>query len=447
MGERNGFKTRFGLIAAIGGSVVGLGNIWRFPYMTGEYGGAAFILVYILISFIITVPIMVADMSMGRMAQTDVVNTFRKLSGRRFWGYMGYIGIISPFVLLACYCVLGGWSLHFLKEALFDNFQGLSSDGVKHSFNSFVNTGWQPVIWTAIFIISSSLIILNGVEKGIEKYNKVLMPMIVLILLGMFVHSFSMSGFSEGMSFLFKPDFSKITPYVLLQALGQSFFSLSVGMGSLITYGSYIKKSVDIGRLTTTISLTDVGVAVLSGLAIFPAIFTMGINPTSGPDLVFITLPSVFNGMPAGHIISIIFFALLFLAAVTSSVSLFEVLVTYLHDEYKMKRRKAIMVVTILVLIACTFSALSQVEGSKLIVAGVTLFDLSNNLTGSILMPIGGLLSVIFIGWVVGGSRFKKELTNEGTLKISMFGFILFLIKYVIPIFITLLFLNLLNII
>ncbi len=447
MSERAGFKTKFGLIAAIGGSVVGLGNIWRFPYMTGEYGGAAFILVYILICLLISVPIMISEMTIGRLGQSDVVNSFRNISGKRKWGSLGFICILSSFVLLSFYCVLGGWSLHFVKESILNNFSGLSSGGIETAFNGFVNTGWEPVVWTAVFVIVTAVIVVMGIEKGIEKYNKVFMPMIILILLGMFIYSFSMSGFKDAISFLFTPDFSKITPFVVLQALGQSFFSLSIGMGTLITYGSYIKKRENIGRTAVTISMTDMGVAVLSGLAIFPAVFSMGISPTEGPNLVFITLPSVFNQMSIGYFISIIFFSLLFVAAVTSSISLLEVIITYMQDEFKMRRKYAVSILLVMLFISCSLSAVSQVDGSKVVVAGMPLFDFFNNASGIVLMPLGGLITVIFAGWVMTKREFNNEVTNDGKIKIAALGVIRFLVKFVIPIFIVALFLNMLNVI
>ncbi len=447
MSERGGFKSKFGLIAAVGGSVVGLGNIWRFPYLAGENGGAAFIIIYIAICLFISVPVMISEISIGRMGQKDVVNSYRALAGNRRWDGAGFIGVLASFVMLSFYCVVGGWALHFVKESLFNNLAGLDSEGVRHSLDMFVNSGWQPVIWSIIFVIATSIIVAMGIEKGIEKYNKVFMPMIVIILLGMFFYSFSMSGFNAGVSFLLKPDFTKITPMVVLQALGQSFFSLSLGMGTMITYGSYINRKADIGKLATTISLTDMCVAVLSGLAIFPAVFSMGISPTSGPDLVFITLPSVFNQMGIGYFISLIFFILLFIAAITSSVSLVEVIITYLKDEFKIRRPKGVVILTLILFVSCSFSALSQMEGSTLTIAGTPLFDFYNNVSGMILMPLGGLLPVIFIGWFLAERKFRNEITNGGELRVRLYHTLRFIIKFVAPIFIITLFLNLLGII
>lgn len=297
------FKSKFGLIAAVGGSVVGLGNIWRFPYLAGENGGAAFILVYIIICFLISVPILISEFSIGRAGQSNAVNSFRKIMPGTKWEYVGLLGVLASLTMISFYSVIAGWSLEFIKESLLNGFADKNSVEIKEGLTTFINSGWRPVMWTVIFILATCAVVLSGIEKGIERYNKIMMPMIILILLGMFFYSFTMSGFMDGISFLLKPDFDKITPSVVLQALGQSFFSLSLGMGAMITYGSYIKKDTDLGRLAATVSLTDMGVAILSGLAIFPAVFSMGINPTSGPDLVFITLPGVFNQMLGGYFI------------------------------------------------------------------------------------------------------------------------------------------------
>ncbi len=447
MENRSVFKTKFGLIAAIGGSVVGLGNIWRFPYLAGEYGGAAFILIYILICLFISIPIMIAEMSIGREGRSDVINSFRNISKKKAWGYPGYISILSAFILLSFYSILGGWALHFLKESLCTNLIGLDSNEITSVFQIFINSAWQPIIWTFIFLIATAFIVLNGIEKGIEKYNKIFMPLIVLILLGIFLYSTTMSGFKAGITFLFKPDFSKITGKAWLEALGQSFFSLSIGMGTLITYGSYIKRKANIGKLAVTISATDMTVAILSGLAIFPAVFSMDISPTSGPSLVFITLPSVFNQMgEAGFLISVIFYILLFVAAITSSVSMLEVVVTYLKDEFNIKRKTAIAILLAMLFLSSSLCALSQVEGSKILVAGKPLFDFFNDFSGNILMPISGLVSVIFIGWVISKRTFKNQITNNGALQVRIFHVLYFLLKFVIPIVIIILFLNFLNI-
>ncbi|MEG0499576.1 MAG: sodium-dependent transporter [Rikenellaceae bacterium] len=447
MNKRGGFKSRFGLIAAVGGSVVGLGNIWRFPYLAGENGGAAFILVYIIICFLISVPIMISELSIGRAGQSNAVNSFRKIAPGSKWEYAGMLGVIASVVMISFYSVVAGWSLEFLKESLLNGFAQKSSVEIQEGLTSFINSGWRPVMWTVIFILATCAVVLSGIEKGIERYSKIMMPMIILILLGMFIYSFSMSGFMEGVSFLLKPDFGKITPSVILQALGQSFFSLSLGMGAMITYGSYIKKETNLGQLASTISLTDMAVAILSGLAIFPAVFSMGINPTSGPDLVFITLPGVFNQMPGGYVISIVFFFLLFMAAITSSVSMVEVITAYLKEEFKIKRHWGIFITACIALCTGTLSALSQVEGSRLKIFGMNFFDFFDNLSATYLLPIGGFLTVIFVGWFLNKDIFKKEVTSDGRYEVRAMPVLRFLIKFVSPVVILLLLFNLMGLI
>ena len=447
MDNRGGFKSRFGLIAAVGGSVVGLGNIWRFPYLAGENGGAAFILVYVLISLIISVPIMIAELSIGRAGGGNAVGSFSKIAPNTKWHLVGLIGVIASIIMLSFYSVIAGWSLEFIKESVFNSFAGKDAVDVKIGLDEFINSGWRPIMWTAIFLLSTAAIVYLGIEKGIERYNKIMMPMIILILIGMIFNSFTMSGFKEGFSFLFKPDFSKITPSIVLQALGQSFFSLSLGMGAMITYGSYINKKVNLPKLAVIISTTDMLVAILAGLAIFPAVFSMGINPTSGPELVFITLPSVFNQIPGGYFISIIFFILLFFAAITSSVSMVEVVALYLNEEFKIKRKYGIMITVIVCLITGSLAALSQIEGSSLRLFGNNLFDFLDNLAAIYLLPIGGFFTVLFVGWFMKLSILKKEVTSDGVYKIISFPIILFLIKFVAPIVLLMLFLNLMGVI
>lgn len=445
MGNRSQFKSKFGMIAAVGGSVVGLGNIWRFPYLAGENGGAAFMLVYIIICFMISVPIMISEFSIGRAGQSNAVNSFRVLSKKGRWGLAGIVGGITSIVMLSFYCVIAGWSLEFLKESILGGFEAQSSIEIKENLNTFINSGWRPVMWTVIFIFATCGVVLSGVEKGIEKYSKIMMPLIIIILLGMFFYSFTMSGFVDGISFLLKPDFSKITPKVILQALGQSFFSLSLGMGVMITYGSYLKKETNLNKLAATISLTDMSVAILSGLAIFPAVFSMGISPTSGPELVFITLPGVFNQMIGGYFISIVFFFLLFMAAITSSVSMVEMATAYLKEELNIKRRWGLLIVAVIILITGTLSALSQMDNSSLTVFGINLFNFFDMISGTILLPIGGFLTVIFAGWVMDKKLYENQLTNFGEYKTPLYGAIRFSIKYIAPIVIILLFIDLLK--
>ena len=341
--KRGSFASRFGTIAAVGGSVIGLGNIWRFPYVAGENGGAAFILIYLTISFLISIPIMLSEFCLGRSTKRNSMRAFSKLAPGTKWKWVGYMGILCAFIILSFYCVIAGWSLEFLKESMLNRFHDRTPEQVAAAFNGFVASGWRPIAWTLVFIAASAFIVYSGIEKGIERYNKILMPMLFLLLLGMALNALTLDGARQGIDFLLKPDFSKITGATVLEALGQSFFSMSLGMGCMITYGSYLRKNENMFRIGAMVSLSDITVAVLSGLAIFPAVFSFGISPTSGPELVFLTLPNVFAQMSGGYVISVVFFVLLFLAAITSSVSLLEVIIAYLSEEMRITRSKAIV--------------------------------------------------------------------------------------------------------
>lgn len=442
MVKRGSFKSRFGVIAAVGGSVVGLGNIWRFPYVAGENGGAAFILVYILVSLLISIPIMLSEFSMGRATKRNAKRAFSKLAPGKKWYLVGYLGILTAFVILTFYCVIAGWSLEFLKEALFNEFAGKTSAEISTSFNAFVASGWKPVIWMIVFTLTTGVIVALGIEKGIERYTKILMPVFAVMLLGLAVNSFSLDGAREGMSFLLKPDLSKITWSTVLDAVGQSFFSMSLGMGAMITYGSYIKKNENMFKVSAMVAISDVSVAILSGIAIFPAVFSFGINPSSGPELVFLTLPNVFARMTAGYFISIIFFFLLFVAAITSSISLFEVITAYITEEMRITRRKAVSWAVGAILITATLSAISQMPGSSLRIAGYDIFTFCDNLSSNVMMPLGGFLIVIFAGWMFSPQKFKAEMTSNMQYGLKLYPVVMFLVKFVIPLVITMLFLH-----
>ncbi len=440
MGKRSTFGSRFGTIAVVGGSVIGLGNIWRFPYMAGENGGAAFILIYITVSLLISVPIMLSEFVVGRTTKRNAMRAFKKLSGSPAWSMVGYLGILTAFIILSFYCVIAGWATEFIRESVAGSFMHLNATEIGESFNNFVASGWRPVIWTLIFILFTSLIVSFGIEKGIERFNKYVMPLMLLILIGMCIHSFFMSGFREAASFLLRPDFSKVSLGTVLQAAGQSFFSLSVGMGIMITYGSYLKKGENMFRVAGTVAVTDVGIAILSGLAIFPAVFSYGISPTSGPELVFLTLPAIFSQMPGGQFIAILFFFLLFSAAITSSISLMEVAVAYVTEEFRMRRRPATLIITGLLAITSTLCALSQMPSSTLRVAGMNLFDLFDRVTSTYMLPLGGLLIVLFAGWALNEKLFRHELTTDGLHGVHLYRPVRFMVRFVIPVVIVILF-------
>ncbi len=440
--KRGSFGNRFGVIAAVAGSAVGLGNIWRFPYIAGENGGAAFILLYLLISIVIAIPVMFAEFSIGRHCRKNVLGSFRAMNKGKGWHAVGYLSVLTVMVVLSFYCVISGWTLDFIKESLLNNFAG--KDVVQHTaeFNGFVDS-LNPVWWSLGFLLLNCVILSLGVDKGIERCSKVFMPLLFVMLLGLAVNSLFLPGAGEALGFLFKPDLSKISWEVVLQALGQSFFSMSLGMGIMITYGSYIKDSENFFNVGTTVTLANVFIAFLAGIAIFPAVFSYGIEPTSGAELVFLSLPVLFAQMPGGQIISIMFFLLLFFAAITSSFSLLEVVVAYIAEEFKVKRVWANAVAFVILGVSSTLCALSLQTGSELKVGGRTFFDFCDYTSSNCLLPIGGLLVAIFVGWVMDRNVRYNQLTNYGKVGTKFYGTYVFLIKYLIPLSIVLLFISL----
>lgn len=426
------------------GSAVGLGNIWKFPYMVGENGGSAFIITYLIISVLITAPVLIAEMSLGRMGGQNVLGTFRTLAPKqKAWQGVGWLGLITAFVILSFYSVIAGWSLAFIKESVVGGFMGKSVTEVTDDFSGFIASGWQPVAWAIVFLVMTCLIAGSGLQKGIERSSKLLMPLLAVLLVVLVVRSFFLGGFGESVQFLVKPDFSKITPEVMVAALGQSFFSLSVGMGTMLTYGSYVKKSENITGVVTNVLIADVAIALLAGFAIFPAVFTFDINPTSGPDLVFLTLPSLFAQIGGGQIMSILFFVLLFFAALTSAFSLLEVVVAYVTEELKLKRRSAVIVSFVGLAILATLCAMSQMPESALRLGSLNLFDAFDKVSSNVMLPLGGLLIVLFWAWKLPKQRVQEEITNNGTCSGRIFPVLYFLLRYIVPVALVIMFINL----
>ncbi|MCL2328467.1 MAG: sodium-dependent transporter [Bacteroidetes bacterium] len=433
MDKKITFGSHFGTIAAVGGSVIGLGNIWRFPYLVGSSGGSAFLIVYILCSLLIAVPIMMSELLLGRHTRSNPFGAFRKLSEYKIWSMVGLLGIITVFCIFAFYSVVAGWAISFFKTAIFEGFTGHSSQEISSNFKQYINTGWQPSLAALIFIVLTAGVVIGGIKKGIERINKILMPVLLVIIVGLFIYSFSLDGFSQAMNFLLQPDFSKIGINTIFAAFGQAFFSMSLGMGAMIAYGAYVRPETSIPRLTLTIALADLTIALLAGFAIFPGVFTYGIEPTSGPTLIFETLPLVFSMMPAGNFIGIIFFFLVFIAAITSSVSMLEPIVQFVMQELNATRAKAVVFISTLIGIAAVLCAYSQVENSSLIVFGENIFDFLNDATAKFSMPIGAFLIVIFTGWVVQKDIVYKQITNDGRHSNSLYFYYRMLLRYFIP--------------
>ena len=440
--QRGAFSSNFGTMMAVVGSAVGLGNIWRFPYLAGVNGGAAFLLLYLFLILLVGLPLILSEFVIGRATHRGAVGSFKQLAPRSKWYLVGYMGVVAGFCILGFYSVIAGWSVRFLYDSIINANVGLSHDEIAASFNAFKNTGWQPILLSAGFLALTAFVVLKGVEKGVERWNKILMPLLIFILLLLCINSFTLDGFGAGMSFLFKPDFSKITANTVLDALGQVFFTLSLGMGVMITYSSYVVKPENMLRSKGIVTMIDTSIAIISGIAIFPAVFTFGISPTQGPDLIFLTLPNVFGQMAGGQYVGILFFLLITIAALTSMVSIFEMMTNYMMEELKMTRRRAVLWLLITLCLVAALCAQSQVEGSRLMIGDYNVFDFLDMLSSNYLMTIGGLLIVIFAGWHISEKRLRKVFTTNGMYNNRIFPVFRFVIRYVSPIAVAIIFLS-----
>ena len=445
--ERANFGSKLGVILATAGSAVGLGNVWRFPYMAGENGGAVFIIIYVGCVILLGIPCMISEFIVGRHGHCNTARAFSALAGPRSpWAIIGYMSVLTGFLITGYYAVVSGWCLQYVWASLIGHLQG-DPEYFRTYFAELSGDPVKPVLWTFIILGVTYLIIEHGVRDGIERASKLLMPTLFILLLVIVVAACLLPGGSKGVEFLFKPDFTKITSDVFLGALGQSFYSLSIAMGCLCTYASYFSRSTDITKSAAQIAIIDCLVAILAGLMIFPAAFSVGVSPDSGPSLIFITLPNVFQqafaAVPVvGYIISLLFFVLLSLAALTSLMSLHEVSTAFFQEELRTTRKRAALLVSTLAFIIGAFCSLSLGAVDGLTFFGKTLFDWFDFITGQIFLPIGGFLTCIFIGWSVSHKVVRDEFTNWGTLRGRYFHFYIFLVKYVCPLAILFIFLH-----
>ena len=434
--SRDSFGSRFGALVAMAGSAVGLGNLWRFPYLVGENGGAAFIIIYIILSFMICLPIFVSEFVVGRRSQKNAFAAFRDLSNGSAWRWVGLFTIIVPLVVLSYYSVIGGWSIEYLiKSVTFSFTGGESQSSMNTMFTDFVSSAWGPLIAHTGFLLVTTLIVIVGIKDGIEKFSKVMMPMLFFIVIGIAIYSVTLPGAKAGLDYLFTPDFSKIDAKAVASALGQAFFSLSLGFGTIMTYASYVDKKENIMFQSTATAVSDLMFALIAGVAIMPAVFAFGISPQAGPGLVFETLPYVFGQMPAGGFIAILFFIALLVAALTSSISMLEVAVAYLVEEKKFSRIWACVVLFVICWIVGAVCSLSFGPLSHVQIDGGNLFDFFDNLSSNILMTLGSLLTVLFVGWRLKKTDVYDEFTNGGAISrnAKLFGVLWFLIRYVCP--------------
>jgi NSS family neurotransmitter:Na+ symporter len=440
--QRDSFSSKFGVIAAAAGSAIGLGNIWKFPYIAGENGGGAFLIVYLFFIVLIGVPVMMSEFIIGRKAQQNVFGAFRQLSKSGFWKIIGIMGVLAAFFILSFYGTVAGWTIEYLSLAIKNGFAGHTSGEFVTMFNDFSTHPYKPVLLQLIFMVLTALIVIGGIKKGIEKYTKILMPLLILIILYLDIRALSLKGGFAGVQFLFQPDFSKLTPQCLIDALGHAFFTLSLGMGVLMTYASYFQKDTNITRTSINVAAADTLIAILAGVAIFPVVFAFKAAPDLGPGLVFITLPNIFQHIQGGYIFAILFFLLLSVAALTSSISILEVVVAYLSEEKNMSRTKATILAASAITIVGVFCTLSLGPLNEYKLFGLNVFDILDKIASNILLPLGGMLIAIFVGWKLPKHIITDELSNYGTLRLVFVKLFMFLVRYLAPLAILIVFLD-----
>lgn len=435
------FATRLGVIATTVGSAVGLGNIWRFPYEAGAHGGGAFLLIYIGFIFLVGVPVIVAEFVMGRHTRSNIFGAFRKLSRHRAWAVMGYMCIMAGVLILSFYSVVAGWTLEYFTQSITGGLAEATSAERHAAFDAF-SSDWRAVMWTIVFLSINAVIVARGVQKGIERVSNILLPVLFGILLLCCINSLLLPGAAEGLAFLFNPDFSKVDSSMLLGALGQAFFSLSLGIGTMMIYASYFGERTPLVKSAVTTASLDTLVAVLAGVIIFPAVFTFGAEPTAGPKLVFEVLPDIFHHLPGGIWWSTIFFFLLFVASLTSTISMSEIVIAFLCEQFGMSRRAATWINCGGAMALGTLCALSFGPLSGFTVCGLTVFNLFDYVASNIIMPLGGMTISIFVGWLMDRSLLEAELRGVGAIHRGVMRTLIFLLRYVAPTAILLVFLS-----
>jgi NSS family neurotransmitter:Na+ symporter len=436
--QRDGFKSNLGFIFATAGSAVGLGNIWRFPYMTGTNGGAAFVFVYLICMFFVGVTLLLAEFTIGRHGQANAIDSYGKIAKNA--KFIGYWGFFSAFIFLSYYSVVSGWTIYYFIQS-FGGLVNVPADQMWGFFGSFIGDPVVPLVYHAIFMAMTIFIVMKGVAGGIEKYSKILMPSLFVMLLILVVRSLTLPGAMEGLVWYLKPDFSLITGKTWLAALGQVFFSLSVGMSGMVTYASYLGKDTKLPQTAITVAFADTAVALIAGLVIFPAMFAFGIEPGQGVGLVFVTLPTVFGSMPLGFLWSAVFFLLLLVANITSAISILEMPVAFLIEKTKMTRLKAALIVGAVSYVMGVAVSFSFGIWGDFTIFGKGIFDLFDWTGSNILLPLGGLMVAILIGWVWKKDAAIGEVSSYGENKFWFNNMWFFLIKYVVPVVLVVIFL------
>lgn len=447
--DREHFGSRFAAVAAMAGSAIGLGNIWRFPYMVGEYGGAAFIVIYILCSLLISLPIFFCEAVIGRKAHLSTFDALSKLAPGTAWKWLGTVAVAASFIIVSYYCVVGGWSVDYLVRSFAGSLNAGTQAATSALFGKVATSVWEPLIAFTVFLGISAVIVVLGVHNGIEKFAKVCMPLLFVLIVAIMVYSLTLPGSEAGVRYLAKPDFSRITPRSFSYAMGQSFFSLSLGVGCVLTYASYMKKEeslLSVGAWTLTF---DTFFAIVAGFAVMPAVFSARIEPGAGPSLVFETLPFIFSSMAESapvlsYIVTVLFFVTILVAAFTSSISMLEVCVSFLMERTGLSRGKSSVIVftsswILGVLCSLSFGVLGGVK-----LFGLTIFNFCDTLTSNYLMTLGALVFALFVGWKLDRPSVREELLRgcSGRGAEVVFSVLYFLVKWIVPVAILAIFLT-----
>ena len=445
--QRETFGSSMTAIMALAGSAIGLGNIWRFPYMVGQNGGAAFIIVYLISTLLLSLPIMLSESIIGHRTGSNTFGAMEKLAPGTKWKWLGLLTVISPLIIISYYSVVGGWSIDYLVRACLKGFSNSDPQGVSSIFGSFISSPWVPLVCHTLFIASCCIIVSAGVKSGIEKFNKFSMPALFILIVIIMIYSLTLPGASRGVEYMVKPDFSKLTGPAVASAMGQSFFSLSLGVGTILTYSSYVHKEKNVFSTSLGTAGFDLLFALIAGFAIMPAVFAAGIEPGAGPGLIFETLPYIFAQMGVNapvivRIVAILFFLTIVFAALTSAISMLEVGVAYLVEEKKMTRRRATFSLFIFTWSLGALCSLSfgPLSGVKLF--GQTIFNFCDLLTSNFLMTFGGLLFVFFAGWKMKKEDVRDEFTHHGKARFNctIFDAFYFILRFVAPIAIVIIF-------
>ena len=441
--DREHFGSGVTAVMAMAGSAIGLGNIWRFPYMVGQNGGAAFIIIYLLSAFFLSLPILLSESIIGRSTHASTFGAMEQLAPGTRWKWLGFLTVISPLIILSFYSVVGGWSIEYLMKAAGSGF----GEEISSLFGEFIVRPWAPLLCHTLFLLLTVGIVSAGVKSGIELFNRISLPVLFVLIVVIMVYSLTLPGSAEGVRYMLKPDFGKITPSVVASAMGQSFFSLSLGVGTILTYSSYIKKEENLFSSGVGTAVFDLLFALLAGFAIMPAVFAARIEPGAGPGLIFETLPFIFAKMGAAapvltRVVSILFFLTIVIAALTSSISMCEVGVAYLVEERKLSRPKATVLIFVATWLLGALCSLSFGQLSGVRIFGRSIFDFCDYLTSNYLMTFGSLLFVLFVGWKMSRTAVRDEFTGGGRFRGNdrAFGFVYFLIRYVAPLVILIIF-------